>query len=393
MQIEAQGLIYDTRGRPASEQVAFFPSLCPLRNGTILAGFQLGSRKHAVDSTIRLCQSDDAGTTWRELPARFETTWQGIPGSLSAPELVEVEPDRLLLFATWFDRSDPTRPLFDPQTEGILRSRLLLTCSCDAGQTWAPWTNLSTAGRTGCASTGPVLLWPDGSLAYAFESFKEFDDLSPARHAACLLVSRDGGRSFTPPLLLAEDPEHHCYYWDQRLCLDTDDGAWVAMFWTHDRKQRRDLPVHLLRGRILGSSIVQASPRPTSLPGQIAAPLFLPDRRLLAFVVQRDPVCTLTLWVSSDEGQTWPPRDALLIYAHQERAVLSQGPEDIDFKQYWEDMGKWSFGHPAIRLLSPTQVLLAWYAGTPEQMSVHWARVRVTASDSPPTRSIAAGAL
>lgn len=60
---------------------------------------------------------------------------------------------------------------------------------------------------------------------------------------------------------------------------------------------------------------------------------------------------------------------------------MSQGKENIDFKQYWEDMGKWSFGHPAIRNLGGGRVLLAWYAGTPEAMSVHWARVRVASGE------------
>ena len=37
-------------------------------------------------------------------------------------------------------------------------------------------------------------------------------------------------------------------------------------------------------------------------------------------------------------------------------------------------MGKWSFGHPAIRPLEGGW-LLAWYAGTPDRMSIHWAHL------------------
>jgi hypothetical protein len=40
-------------------------------------------------------------------------------------------------------------------------------------------------------------------------------------------------------------------------------------------------------------------------------------------------------------------------------------------------MGKWTFGHPAIRMLPEGRVLLAYYAGTPDCLSIHWARVRV----------------
>ena len=43
--------------------------------------------------------------------------------------------------------------------------------------------------------------------------------------------------------------------------------------------------------------------------------------------------------------------------------MLTQGRENIDFNQYWDDMGKWTFGHPAIRQLPDGHLLLAWYAG------------------------------
>jgi hypothetical protein len=87
----------------------------------------------------------------------------------------------------------------------------------------------------------------------------------------------------------------------------------------------------------------------------------------------------MKLWCSRDRGETWPAKECLLIHTHDERALLSQGKEHIDFAQYWEDMGKWSFGHPVIRPLGADRVLLAWYAGTPDAMSIHWARVHTGA--------------
>ena len=83
----------------------------------------------------------------------------------------------------------------------------------------------------------------------------------------------------------------------------------------------------------------------------------------------------MTLWCSPDGGATWPESDRLVAYKHDERAAVTQGRDHVDFKQYWEDMGKWSFGHPAIRPLGDGKVVVAHYAGTPEYMSVHWARV------------------
>ena len=378
-EIEARGVVYDAQraDRAAHERVASFTSLCPLFSGKVLCGFQLGSGKHAPDATIRLCASRDGGLTWRELPSRFATELGGIPGSLAAPEMIEVVPGRLLLFATWFDRSEPERPLFDPATEGILRSKQLCADSHNDGETWSDWRELPTPGLTGCATTGPVIAWSDGTLAYAFESFKEFDDPHPARHAAWLIASGDGGRTFSQPLMVAQDPEQHVYYWDQRLCATERPGEFFAMFWTHDRRQQRDLAVHRRRATIVGDHIHHEPIAATAIPGQIAAPLVLPDGRTLAFVVDRAGPCTLKLWSSSDGGATWPAEECLTVYTHEERAAISQGVEHVDFKQYWEDMGKWSFGHPAIRLLADGRVLLSYYAGTPGCLGVHWVRIRL----------------
>ena len=119
---------------------------------------------------------------------------------------------------TWFDRSEADRPLFDPVTQGILHSRQLLAESADDGATWSAWRILPIPGLRGCSGTGPILRWPGGTLAFPFESFKDFDDPNPADHAARIMVSRDGGRSFLPSLVSACDPLHQLYYWDQRLC-------------------------------------------------------------------------------------------------------------------------------------------------------------------------------
>ena len=51
----------------------------------------------------------------------------------------------------------------------------------------------------------------------------------------------------------------------------------------------------------------------------------------------------------------------------------TEGPrKDID---YWEDMYRWTFGHPKAILLSDKTVLVAFYAGTPHALSIHWVKL------------------
>ena len=372
-----KSLVYDASAQPESGRVAFFDGLCGLEWGAWLCGFTAGRTKHHHEGTIRLSRSRDGGQTWRLLPWQFETRLDGRPGSLAGAEMVEVGPTTLLLFTTWFDRSDPQRPLFDPQTEGILRSRQLMAVSLDEGDTWSAWRLVETPDLSGTAITGPVLRWANGRIAFAFESFKEFDDPSPPKHRAWLLVSRDGGQSFDPPHLVAQDPQQQVYYWDQRLCAGREPGEYLGLFWTHDRAAKRDLNVHLVRGNINQRDSERRQPLATTIPGQIAAPLWLPDGRLLAFVVDRQRPGTMRLWCSRDQGDTWPETECLTVHQHDEQARMSQGSDNIDFAQYWEDMAQWTFGHPAIRLLDEQRVLVTWYAGTPGCMSIHAAAIHV----------------
>lgn len=375
--IESAGLVYDAREHKPQRRIAFFPSLCPLADGSILAGFQAGPAKNAATGTIRLARSADGGRSWSVMPCEFDTSFAGITGSLGCAEMVEAEVGRVLLFATWLDRSDPIRPFFDPVTEGILHSKTLVATSADGGRTWGRWQELAMHGLRGCSLTGPILHWRDGTIAVAFESFREFDDPDPRHHAAWLIASHDGGRTFSPPLLVAEHPDHAVYYWDQRLCTGSEVGSFTGLFWSHDLVGKRDLTVHMRRARLHGGTTTAAAPAPLPIPGQIAAPLELADGRLLAFVVDRGRPGTMTLWSSPDGGLTWPDHDRLVVHVHEERAAVSQRGKEIDFAEYWEDMGKWSFGHPVLRPLADGRLLAAWYAGTPQCMSIHWARISV----------------
>ncbi|MBL9206179.1 MAG: exo-alpha-sialidase [Opitutaceae bacterium] len=299
----------------------------------------------------------------------------GIPGSFGSGQIVEVRPGRLLLIATWYDRRDPERPLFDPVTEGLLASRQVKAVSTDEGETWTPWETIRLpASLAGCSSTGPIVRWPDGTLAFPFESLKAYDDPQPAVPGAWCLLSRDEGRTFGEPVLIARDAGNQRYYWDQRWCAASGYRQFIALFWTHDVSAKCDLSVHLLRGG-LDSPVNPNAPIDTGLTGQIAAPLLLEDGRLAAFVVERGQPSRLVLWLSPDGGRTWP--EMLVIYAHEERGRMSQGENDIDYAEYWEDMHRWTFGHPAICALDGGELLLSYYAGVPNQLSLYWAKVKL----------------
>ena len=379
MKVEYRAVVYDAEVHGEAGQTSFFDSVRGLASGTWLSGCTTGKTKHHHEGTICVSRSRDDAVSWETLPWQFETKIDGVPGSLAGAEMVEVEPGRVLLFSTWFDRSEPDRPLFDPATEGLLRSRLLVCESTDEGNSWTSWRKIATPGVTGCAMTGPIVQWPNGTLGFNFESFKEFDDPTPVEPGAWLLLSEDGGQKFDRLFGVARHPESLLYYWDQRLCPGIADGEFLGLFWTHNRSEKRDIRVHFLKTNIDGERSATL-PVETTISGQIAAPLLLDDGRILAFVVDRDRPGTLKLWQSSDDGATWPENACFTVHVHDEQALLSQGSgkDNVDFAEFWEDMGRWSFGHPSLAKAGSHRVLATWYAGTPVCMSVHSAMIDVS---------------
>jgi hypothetical protein len=146
MKVEAQGIICDTSKRSDAQKAASFVTLCATESGTIFCVFQVGPVKNAASSSLLVYRSRDRGCSWQEMSFRFETKMGGVPGSFSSGQIVETEPGKLLLIATWFDRSRPGQPFFDPVTEGILPTKQLMAFSTDEAETWSEWQILPTPG-------------------------------------------------------------------------------------------------------------------------------------------------------------------------------------------------------------------------------------------------------
>jgi len=247
----------------------------PRQLGSIFSVFHIGADKLSVNCNLIVCRSKDQGRTWVELPFRFETRISDIDGCIPAGELVEVEPGRLMLICTWYDRSDPKRPVFDPDTLGIIPSKQLAAFSDDDGESWSPWHEIPTAGLKGCNMAGPLLKWADGTVAFPFESYKK-DPGDPEHgiHGAYVTLSGDGGRTFGNARLVAQHPQHQVFYWDMRACVGKSNGEFIALFWTHDLTHKKDLNVHMRKCFVSKTGIAHGPLRQTQIVGSWPRPSY-----------------------------------------------------------------------------------------------------------------------
>lgn len=372
MRVTHRGTIFDATQAPPHERFNCFTSACRMADGTLIVSFRFGSSKDSQDENVRIMASTDEGQTWQVMKASFETPVPGYPTAFRAGGVSEIRPGVLMGHFQWFDRSDPSRPLADPDTQGVLRSKTFIATSTDHGRTWSPYQELDMRPHVGQASTGAVEVLHDGTLLLHYESWKEWHDTSRGTHAANVRLSRDGGETWEPFVTVATHPTGRLLYWDQRLAVSPDDGRLIDMFWTHDREAGEDVEMHINWGT--PDAQTWTTPVSTGMKGQISAPLALPGNRVLAAYVHRHDPPSLRAVLSDDLGQTWNVADELIFY--DSRSGHEAGLEvKRDFGDYWADMGRWSFGHPAPVRLPNGDVFIAYYGGDSTAMGIHWVRI------------------
>ena len=368
-----EGDVYDAQEVGGPLQTCCFTSLCRLSSGTILAAFRLGSTKDSADANCLVAESTDGGSTWRIISHGFDRLLDGVEGEIREADLMELDEGVLAAFITWVNRS-AGKKLYEADSDSILPTKMLIARSRDGGQSWQPSAIMNTGDLTGPVMTGPTVRMPDkGCLAF-FENFQHETSDGPSVHGAHAQFSRDG-QVFDRVIKVARHPQDTLFYWDQRHAQCPKTGRLVGMFWTYDRQAEKDVPIHMAWGD--PDALTWEPPFSTGIEGQVTFPIPLPDGRLLAFYVHRHAPGSMRLIGSADGGKTWD-RDGEVIVYRSGGKKQSGSDGTSDFGKYWDDMSKWSFGHPTGVLLNDHTILLAYYAGPHERcLSVRWARVHV----------------
>jgi len=372
MRVIDRGVIFDAANAPANQRFCSFTSTLVLADGRIVVAFRAGSSKDSADENIIIRLSADEGKSWETVFDGLDPVVDGLPGCWRSAALTELKPGRLIGSWCWFDRSDPSRPLANPETQGTLLSRVFVMESEDDGRTWIGRREVETKPFEGIATTGRILKLGKRDLAVQYEAWKAYDDPSPGEHHAVLRVSHDEGHTFPQTYIVAHDAAARRFYWDQRLDVEPASGQLIALFWTHDRVAGQDINVHVSQGWPTGRS--WAGPFDAGFAGQIASPLCLGGERVLAVYVHRHDPPSLRAILSEDFGRRWDVESELVFYESEAGRESGIGGKR-EFAAYWEDMSRWSFGHPEAGRLSNGDLFVAYYAGGPHAMGMHWVRI------------------
>jgi hypothetical protein len=370
MRVLDRGTIYDNpEGHPARRNVCF-PNLELLSDGRLIVNCRVGSGKQTPDGDLLFFESADEGRTWRRMGVKFDWMLRGVPGWPCVGYLSEVEPGRLLMTVLWVDASRGDVPFFNPDTEGLLPVKMLLTESADGGRSWSAFWEVDTSPFIQATPTGPIMRLADGTLLQYFEVNKQYEDTSPWFQKAGVVFSYDGGRTWRDAQVVAHDPTRRVFYWDQRETL-LPDGRILAIFWTYDNENGKDIDLHYAISQDGGRT--WPKPAPTGIVGEPTVPVALGGERVLLLSVHRwDPPCLRAI-LSEDGGRTWDDQNALVFY----EKPMTDVPHSDTTAEYLQDQELWSFGLCTGRALPGGDVLVVYYAGDSEQTGMHWVRVEM----------------
>ena len=374
MEITDRGVVFDASQAPRDRRFCAWTNLTVLSDGRLLVSFHSGSAKEAPDENVVMRLSSDEGATWKTVCAGLEPlSLDGRLGSWHSGRVTELEPGWLIGAFRWLDRSVPGRPMVNPATTGTAPGAIFVMESTDDGRTWKNARRIDPGRFPAVSLMGAPLILQNGDIAVPCESWKDYDDAGYGRHHAILSISHDGAQTFDPPIVTATDPANRLFFWDNRLAVDPASGRMLGMFWTHDREEKRDVNAHVAWGAPDGQE--WTSPLDAGFAGQIPTPLILPDGRVLVVYVHRHHPPSLRAMLSSDFGKTWDAAGELVYYQKEmgQEAGMVQGKRQIE--DYYADMRVWTFGHTQAGLLPDGDVIVVYYAGDMESLSIHWVRI------------------
>ena len=363
------GLIYRNPKPHLVSRHAYFPSLCALPDGSLVAGFDVGSAFEAVDVRSCASRSADGGRTWSVPVKLFEPDESGHAVSTSC-RLAHVGGGEIVGLAALMDRSRPDEGLANPVTEGFCRTEFALVRSHDGGRTfsapapgtppidWAAFEICSPVFVTG--KTGrwlvPTAPWPDWS------------GRDPFGPKAMAFVSPDAGRTWPDSVDVMNRRNDRIAFYEQKLTTLAD-GRTLAVCWTMDLKTKRNLPNHFA----LSTDDGQRFSPPVAMPlaGETCTPIALAENHVLCVYRRVDDRKGLWAHLARIQGDRWQAiADAPLwgsnVAAHDthQESVLAQ-------------MSTLRFGCPTIAATGPDQCLAAFWCIEDGVSNIRWIRLSV----------------
>ena len=372
MKIEATGILGHSKIN-THKACYTFSSFVALSNGTLLAAARCGDNKDSELETVEFFFSKDEGENWSSPITPFKKVIvDNKKGTLKLCYFTEISSSHLLAAFLWIDRSaHPGKELFNAETEGCLPMKVLLTDSYDQGKTWGKLRSVEMPDEIGPPSlTNPVMKLQDGTLLMSIENNKHYLDKSKWKQKAVFLSSTDNGKNWSSPFLAAGDEEGRIFNWDLRSGVDKE-GRISTFAWTYDSLKEKFLNIHQRISNDGGQT--WSLPKDLKFADQASHPALLQDGSIVLAWVDRFKSQTIKARLAKDLHSDFDYSSEITIFSQH----IVENNKDNNLGELLADMGIWNFGLPFADALPSGKILIFYYAGSKNQMNLHWSRLTI----------------
>ena len=358
--------------------VSGFPTAIVMRDGSILATYSIGTGKDSDDITLELRRSPDGGRTWSDPGRPFTTALEGVKGSVKVGYVTRLDGDAAILAGLWIDREAyPGAPLFDPDTEGCLPMRIVLSDTTDGGRTWSSWRWIDTPDDVGPPSlTSPLLRLSNGRLLVSIETNKTYRDRSKWYQRVVYMASDDGGHTWSEPWTAVADPTGRIANWDQRTAV-AQDGRLVSFTWVYDFEAVAYR--NITRRLSADGGRTWTEPEDLGFTDQPSVPALLPDGRVVLAWTDRYGTQSIRARAASAVDAPFHASTEVAVFELEEPASVATGaPEGDTTGEALVEMGTWTYGLAfAVGLPDGDAAVLHYAPGRAGGTDIRWNRLRL----------------
>lgn len=262
-----------------------FPNVCELPDGRLIAAHQMGVAFESVDGATFLSESTDGGKTWSKPWRAFDKSGAARPTSECA-KITRTDDSRLVLLGYEFFRDDPSLPLGNAQTGGLLEDFVFWSESLDEGKTWSERHKIPNAWEGHTEASAPLYVLKDGSFATPIAGFPNWEGKTVSKNCGRLIRSFDGGKTWNDDVVCMEFPGNEIICYEQRMC-QLDDGRLVVVAWNENAVTGERLNNHITISDDNGKTF--SAPMDTGIRGQSSGIVALGGNKVMTLhALRRD---------------------------------------------------------------------------------------------------------